>query len=344
MSLPPGSEAQAHLPATDRISTLPILVLNVHNRCNCRCIMCDIWKKVDGGGIRLAELERHRQAIRRLGVTWVVFTGGEPLLHEDVSGISTFFREQGIRVTLLTTGLLLKRRADEVARSFDDVIISLDGPPEVHDEIRRVRGAYSMIGEGVAAVRRLCPQLRISCRTTVQKVNRNHLRSTVATARSLGLSSISFLAVDVTSEAFNRAVPWPRERQDEVRLNSQEVDELEHEFECLVQENAEDIQSGFIAENAVKLRRIVEYFRAHLGQASFVAPQCNAPWASAVIETDGSVRPCFFHRASGNWSTGQLDEVLNSTEAREFRRSLDIARNPVCQRCVCSLYHPSSKP
>lgn len=39
---------------------------------------------------------------------------------------------------------------------------------------------------------------------------------------------------------------------------------------------------------------------ARLGQVPAVAPGCNAPWVSALIETDGTVRPCFFHRSLGN--------------------------------------------
>jgi len=37
-------------------------------------------------------------------------------------------------------------------------------------------------------------------------------------------------------------------------------------------------------------------------------------------------------------------EVLNSPEAIEFRRSLDVAGNPTCRRCVCSLYLDPSLP
>ncbi len=27
------------------LTSMPILILNVHSHCNCRCIMCDIWKR-----------------------------------------------------------------------------------------------------------------------------------------------------------------------------------------------------------------------------------------------------------------------------------------------------------
>jgi MoaA/NifB/PqqE/SkfB family radical SAM enzyme len=56
-----------------------------------------------------------------------------------------------------------------------------------------------------------------------------------------------------------------------------------------------------------------------------------------VIEVDGSVRPCFFHRAIGNINSATLDEVINGEAAQEFRESLDMDNDATCRRCVCSL-------
>src|ERR1035441_3694147 len=134
---------------------------------------------------------------------------------------------------------------------------------------------------------------------------------------------------------------------------------------------------GFVFESPEKLRRIVGHFRAHYGLAPHVAPRCNAPWVSAVVESNGDVRPCFFHGVIGNTtgtSLGQvrhgwaghwvnavvesngdvrpcffhgvignptgtsLGAVLNGPQAIAFREGLQVADNPTCQRCVCSLY------
>jgi MoaA/NifB/PqqE/SkfB family radical SAM enzyme len=102
----------------------------------------------------------------------------------------------------------------------------------------------------------------------------------------------------------------------------------------------EELGTRFVTESRDKLERIVTHFRAHLGAASTQAPVCNAPWVSAVIETDGSLRPCFFHRSVGNIRSSNLDEVINGEEARIFRETLDVERNPICRKCVCSLNYP----
>ena len=247
-------------------------------------------------------------------------------------------------MTLLTAGLPLRRFAPMVAESVDDLIVSLDGPAQVHDEIRGIPGAFLRLADGLAALRRLRPTIAMAARCTVQKKNFRCLRATVAAARGLGLNSVSFLAADVTSEAFNRPEGWSRQRQDTIALNVQEVEGLSEEVEGLIQACGGEIRTGFIVESAEKLRRIVLHFRSHRVQAAPVAPRCNAPWVSAVIEADGTVRPCFFHRPIGNLYRGDLQAIINGPEALAFRRTLDVPSNPICRNCVCPLYVPPLTP
>jgi Fe-coproporphyrin III synthase len=322
------------------IQRLPVLVLFPHNRCNCRCMMCDIWRIRQTRELTAADLEPHRTTLRALEVGWVVLSGGEPQLHSDLAALTALFHADGLRVTLLTAGLLLESHAASVANTIDDVIVSLDGPPEIHSQIRGVPRAFELLAKGVEALRKHRPGMVVNGRSTVQKANFRYLREIVRTAKGIGLNSISFLPADLVTDAFNRTPPWPTTRQATVALDSKEVNELDQEISLLTRELREEMASGYIVESAEKLRRIVLHFRAHLGQTAPVAPRCNAPWVSAIIESDGTVRPCFFHRALGNLHTSPLLEILNGPDAVEFRRNLNIPKNPVCQRCVCSLYIP----
>jgi MoaA/NifB/PqqE/SkfB family radical SAM enzyme len=301
-------------------------------------MMCDIWRIRQVREITADDLRVHLESLRKLRVRWVVFSGGEPQLHTDLAALSRLLRAEGVRLTLLTAGLLLQAQVATIATTMDDVIVSLDGPPDIHNQIRRVREAFETLGRGVRALREIRPQIEIRGRATVQKANCTHLRAIVAAARQLGLNSISFLAADVTSEAFNRPGGWPANRQETVALGGEEIAALEHEVEMLIEQYGNQIESGFIVESAEKLRRIVRHFRAQLGEIAPVAPTCNAPWVSAVVEADGTVRPCFFHRPIGNIHEKALAEIVNGDPAVEFRRQLDIPANPVCQRCVCSLH------
>jgi MoaA/NifB/PqqE/SkfB family radical SAM enzyme len=317
------------------LARLPILILSPHSRCNCRCVMCDIWKTTDAGEISARDLERHAASVEEMGVEWAIFTGGEPLMHSDLFRLCAILRGRNIRVTVLSTGLLLERHARAIAVNVDDVIVSLDGPREVHNRIRRVPGAFEALAAGVRAIRALRADFQIHARCTIQRLNHAQLRAAVAEARGLGLDGISFLAADLTSTAFNRPSGWTIEQQMSVGLEREDILALESEIESIVRDNE---CGGFVAETPEKLRKIARHFRVQLGYVDPVAPSCNAPWVSVVVEADGVVRPCFFHRPIGkiDAATSLLD-VVNGADAVLFRLGLDVASDATCRRCVCSL-------
>ncbi|HEV2853877.1 MAG TPA: radical SAM protein [Thermoanaerobaculia bacterium] len=329
----PDMERRAALPRLDPVTRLPILILYPHSRCNCRCLMCDIWRDRNRQEISAADVAGWIAEWRALGVRRVVLSGGETLLHSHLWDLCGLLKDEGIGITVLTTGLLLARDADPLAFYCDDVVVSLDGPREVHDRIRNVPGAFDRLAEGIAALRAAGPDVAVTGRCTVQRANFRELRATVAAARELGLDRLSFLAADVTSEAFNRPGGWDSNRASEVALRREDLPLLAAELDSL------DPADGFIAEDPGKLRRrLLQYFAALAGEGDFAPVDCNAPWVSAVVEADGTVRPCFFQPPLGNLrETGSLDALLNSPEAIAWRRGLDTRRDEICRHCVCSL-------
>ncbi len=330
---------------TDILDELPILILSPHARCNCRCLMCDIWKIKEPTEISKDDVEAWLTEWTRLGVSEVVLTGGEALMHSDLFALCRTLKEAGVSITLLTSGLLLSKGAEKIGRYVDRVLASLDGPRDVHDEIRNVPRAFDRLAEGVAALREKAPHVPVGARCTVQKRNAGHLRATVVAARAIGLAKISFLAADMTSGAFNRPGGWDEVSASGVTLSPDDLPLLEEELRSLERENALDFASGFIAESPAKLRaKLLQHFSALLGRGDFAPVACNAPWVSSVIEADGTVRPCFFHEPLGNVrEAGSLSAVLNSEKARAFRSGLDVSTNPICRRCVCSLHYEKER-
>src|SRR5262249_28047722 len=155
-------------------------------------------------------------------------------------------------ITLLSTGLLLKRNASSITTWCDDVIVSLDGPPSVHDQIRGIPDAFNRLAEGVAALRAARPGFNVTARCVIQRRNFRSLPDTIAAAHETGLDGISFLAVDVSTEAFNRPEKWDGGRVASVALDTSEIedfgrilDETEARYAC-------DFASRFIAESPVK--------------------------------------------------------------------------------------------
>jgi MoaA/NifB/PqqE/SkfB family radical SAM enzyme len=339
MPAPPAATLPPPLPRVDPITRLPILILFPHSRCNCRCVMCDIWRATTSSELSAADVAGWLAEWRRLGVRRVLLSGGEALLHSHLWELCDHLRAAGIGITILSTGLLLRRHAAELARRCDDVVVSLDGPRELHNQIRGIPRAYEKLAEGVAAVRAIDPNVMVSGRCTVQRANYRALRATVTAAHELGLERVSFLAADVSSEAFNRPGGWDAERAGGVALEPADLPLLDAELAALEREYAADFATGYIAESPLKLRRrLSQYYAALLGQGEFFPNACNAPWVSSVIESDGTVRPCFFQPPLGNiYQAGSLEAILNAPEAIAWRRGLDPQRDAICRKCVCTL-------
>ena len=300
--------------------------------------MCDIWL---GNNNRVvlneADVQGLLASFRELGTRWVVMSGGEALMNPNLFRFCEILKTEGLRITILSTGLLLERVASKLIEQTDEVIVSLDGSRKIHDAIRRVPSGFQRLQEGVNAVKAIDSSFPVTGRCVIQRLNFADWPNIVDSARDLGLDQISFLAADVSSDAFNRPQIWDESRSAEVSLDPPQLPELKSVVEQLVLDYSSDISSGFIAESPEKLRRIYDYYAALATGSAFPTVQCNAPWVSAVVEADGTVRPCFFHRPMGNIRQTALNEILNDSREIEFRRDLDTSKNPVCQKCVCTL-------
>ena len=323
---------------TGQTHALPLVLFAATSRCNSRCVSCDWWRSDGAGDLTLAEIATVADDLQRAGTRVVVFTGGEPLFRPDIMAVADLFRARGMALQLLTSGLALRRFADAVAARFQAVTVSLDGhTPELYRAIRGVDGLDAVV-DGVRVLRARAPHVPVWARSTIHRHNFRFLPELAARARSMGLDQISFLAADVTSDSFNRPAGLPQVAESPARLllTADEADEFEAVVESLIRTHARELQEHRIAPGPDGLRRLVGYYRAHLRQARFVAPMCNAPWASLFIEANGAVRPCFFHPPVGSLRDRRLADLL-SDAMPAFRDALDVPTNPTCTRCVCSL-------
>jgi MoaA/NifB/PqqE/SkfB family radical SAM enzyme len=334
--------------ATDHTFALPILVFFPTARCNSRCVSCDWWKADGAGDLTLDEIRRLTDELPALRTRLVTFSGGEPTLRRDVYEIAALFRARGVRLHLLTSGLFLERDAAAVAQHFEQVTISLDG--HTASQYQRIRGVdgLSVIERGVKRLKTLSPQTPVRARSTVHRHNFTELSQLIDKAHAMGLDGISFLAADVASEAFGRgSAPNGNGGAPETSLrtassmgglllNRAEVEEFTRVVEATIASHARDFESRFVAEAPEKLRGLPRYYAAQHGLGEFPAVRCNAPWASAVVEADGAVRPCYFHPVVGNIRERSLRQIL-AEEMVAFRSGLNVAQNATCRRCVCTL-------
>ena len=323
---------------TDVIRALPVVILMPHSACNCQCVMCDIWK--DNKNLKQLtekDIQGLLTSFKKFGTQQVVMSGGEALLNPKFFRFCEILHRQNIKVSLLSTGLTLKRNAEQLLLWVNDIIVSLDGNEEIHDRIRNIPHAFQKLKEGVQSIKSIEPGFKITGRTVIHKLNFKHWPSIIEAAKGIGLDQISFLPADVSSHAFNREVLWTEPRQHEILLQENDLPELNRVIENIIENYKEEFDSKFIAESPEKLRKIYGYYAAFYYKNPFPYKKCNAPWVSTVIEADGTVRPCFFHPPLGNIRNNSLDKILNSRESIRFRKNLDMNTDSTCVKCVCYL-------
>jgi MoaA/NifB/PqqE/SkfB family radical SAM enzyme len=320
-----------------RCRTLPLVILYVTEGCNLRCMTCS-YRNALPGELTLAEITELGTALKKLGLRHMVYSGGEPLTRKDFPEICRIVGALGVRQTLLTNGLLLEKRLQEVGPLLDEIIVSVDGPDEkTHNAIRGI-DSFRQIVRGIRKAAGAHGRGLLSIRTVVQKENFRSVLRMPGFARSLEVDGISFLAADVASESFGRKRLGPVVPGERIMLSREETIELRALIGRMEQERAEDFSSGFIAESPAKLHRIAAYFEALLGMGPFPGTLCNAPMVSAVITSTGELHPCFFLPRFANIREDLLGELLNAPQIRATRSDVRAKALERCRQCVCTLH------
>jgi Fe-coproporphyrin III synthase len=284
----------------------------------------------------LAAVTRLLPNLAALSTRTVLLSGGEPLLNPEWAAIARSLRQHGIKVWLLTSGLALAKHARRAAELFDAITVSLDGTDS--QTYRAIRGldAFDKVCEGIRAV--AAHGTPASIRFTVQRANYGHLPAFVDLAKDLRVRQVSFLAVDVANpQAFGRT----GETISDLALRAEDLRPFERILDAMERDHLEDFNSGFIAENPQKLRRILQYFAAVRGNGPYPAVRCNAPEISAVIGATGQVQPCFFipGPAEARIQGGtELADALNLDRMSALRHAIRQGQRTECKTCVCSLW------
>lgn len=330
---------QALVPPTwdHRIRWMPVVTLNLIGTCDSRCVACDYWKRKDGPRLDADTIGRLVPELRHLGTRIVLLSGGEPLSHADLPRICERLHRAGFAILLHTNGLRLEERLGGLGSFVSHVFVSLDGA--TRKTYRRLRGVDGLpaVLSGIDAVRRRFPRVGLGSRTVLMRDNLGELEALVELGLERKLRPISFLGLDVHSEAFGRAstTALPSASLFRRMPSSEELDGAEAALVRLAHRWGSAVEEA-VEGGTASIRRILGRYRSLARGVLPEAPRCNTPWHSAVIEPDGAVRPCFFQASYGKLGVSGLEALLNEQEAVRFRRRLDVTTDPLCRRCVCS--------
>ncbi|MBI1783570.1 radical SAM protein [Candidatus Sumerlaeota bacterium] len=133
------------------------LRLALTDRCNAKCIMCNIWKQVDNTAPSLPEEMTVEEMEKMLTLNRAFFsdlrhvaiTGGEPTLRRDLVDIFRIFTTHLPQVTMSvnSNGFSSAKTVGAIEEVMQfrkklSVMISIDGIGEGHDTVRGVKNVY----------------------------------------------------------------------------------------------------------------------------------------------------------------------------------------------------------
>ncbi|MEE8366192.1 MAG: heme d1 biosynthesis radical SAM protein NirJ [Gammaproteobacteria bacterium] len=160
-------------PKSVTLGTGPVVIWNLIRRCNLTCKHCYATSAdIDfPGELSTEQVYEVMDDLKSFGVSVLILSGGEPLMHPDIFEISRHAKEMGFYLGLSTNGTLItKDNITDIARiGYDYVGISLDGMRETHDRFRRKQGAFDESMQGI----RLCRDvgLKVGLRFTLTRDN-----------------------------------------------------------------------------------------------------------------------------------------------------------------------------
>lgn len=123
-------------------------------RCNAKCGFCDIWEK-PSPYVTEEHYLANLKALKKLGVKVIDFTGGEPLLHQQLPSFLAKAKEMGFITTVTTNALLYPKMAERLAGKIDMLHFSLDDIDEATHNKSRGVNCYQHIVKSLKVARSL---------------------------------------------------------------------------------------------------------------------------------------------------------------------------------------------
>ena len=149
-------------------------------KCNYRCQYCDVFND-DEKEMTTGEIISVIDDLAELGTRRLSLNGGEALLREDLGTVISHAKNRGMFVTLFTNGSLISRNIENL-KGLDVILISLDGPREIHDA-QRIPGSFDQVMEGIESAKEA--GLTVWTNTVITKHNLDSLDFILDTARKL---------------------------------------------------------------------------------------------------------------------------------------------------------------
>ncbi|MCL6088099.1 MAG: putative heme d1 biosynthesis radical SAM protein NirJ1 [Actinobacteria bacterium] len=196
----------------------PVVVWNVTRTCNLKCMHCYLnsENKKYEGEMTHEEAVKFIKDLSDFKVPVLLFSGGEPLIREDIFKLVEKAVNSGIRSTISTNGILITKKVSERLKGIgvDYVGISLDGLQETNDKFRGKKGAFNTALRGIENC--VGAGLQVGLRFTINRHNFKELNNIFDLIEKENINRVCFYHLVYSgrgSEMINEDITHEESRQ-----------------------------------------------------------------------------------------------------------------------------------
>jgi MoaA/NifB/PqqE/SkfB family radical SAM enzyme len=300
------------------------IAIELTTRCNLHCKMCAFWKSKmkDPPYEKVLSLldEAYELGARRFD-PW----GTELFMRDDILDILAYAERIGFReIYVVSNGLLLNRPEllDNLAKLKTLVlIVSLDGPQNIHDELRG-DGVYQ---QAVLSLRALgIKGIKSSIASIIMRPTIDHLNKIIDLASDLDIPVISMqpYSSDIAGPDYNNLI---------FEFRSDEKQIVEKKLEYLLKYAR---QKNVIIYTGNMMKHVASYLSE--GVNPFPPQGCHVPSKTLLVDIEGNTQPCFVIRKNmGNVNEMSLSSIWHNDIHNQFILSALEKKCPGCLR-ACS--------
>jgi radical SAM protein with 4Fe4S-binding SPASM domain len=334
------------------------IVLGVNNTCNLRCKMCDVGNQnldsnfarnlVGTHPLNMPENLIFRiidQTAKHFPNAKLAYAFTEPLIYPHLASSLLYAKEKNLYTTITTNALKLKSTAQHLlAAELDELFVSLDGPQEIHNEIRGHKKSFQNATEGIEVLKAdpNCPKITIICAIT--EWNTGELVHLIDSLKHLGIDEFAFMHTQfnsVKSARMHNASHWgvhypsSESNLDFIDFSNMDLDLLLKEIHEI--KNTDYPFKTYFSPEITKMDDLKQYY---LEPERLIGSRCGAVYNSLMVKSDGSVIPAHgrcYNLTIGDIYKEDLNTIWKSAKLKQLRIDLHKAGGLFqgCGRC-CS--------
>lgn len=331
--------------------------IRITNACNLRCKTCPLWGEtgymldsptsVVRETIPLDVYKKMVDDISFLRPSTYIW-GGEPFLYADLLPLLTYMKQKGMTGSVVTNGFLLAKNAEALVDiGWDAVVLSLDGPRELHDTIRGREGSFDQVIASIEAIqeekrRRGRYKPFVALYSTVSKDNAGSLEEIFDVGEKAGVDLLLMHYAWFTTEAIGKRHDAVMQQRLGVtpkawkgfQWSFDEID-LQRVVESVRRIRSKQYSFNYLLVPNLKHEDIPRYYQEPDNRLGY--GKCVYPWLETNIMPNGDVPPCRDHPdyVAGNINEDGILDVWNNESYRKYRIALKEEGGlfPICTRC-----------